>query len=59
MKCNVDEPSDYHAHTPDCQVLMLEDVDTNTTRKTKGILESEYPKFIMKIVKVIFNYYCY
>ncbi|XP_014204876.1 muscle M-line assembly protein unc-89-like [Copidosoma floridanum] len=49
-KCSA--PIKDHAHTVDCEILVLEHVGTSTSTKSNNIFESEFPAYIMRTVEV-------
>ncbi|XP_014216201.1 nascent polypeptide-associated complex subunit alpha, muscle-specific form-like [Copidosoma floridanum] len=51
-KCSALSTDDEHAHTADCEILLLEHVGTSTSTMSENIFASEFPDYIMKTVEV-------
>lgn len=51
IKCReIDKPN--HAHTADCESVLLEHANTGVSTLTKNVSPNEYPDFVMHAVEV-------
>ncbi|XP_008204914.1 serine/arginine repetitive matrix protein 2 isoform X2 [Nasonia vitripennis] len=55
-KCKVDPPEPNHAHTADCEEILLEHFPTNVSTKTKNIMRTEFPDHVMRTVELFQNF---
>ncbi|OXU23272.1 hypothetical protein TSAR_003360 [Trichomalopsis sarcophagae] len=55
-KCKVDPPEPNHAHTADCEEILLEHFPTNVSTKTKNIIRTEFPDHVMRTVELFQNF---